>query len=219
MNKNFKAHQAYIAAIGKDWDVWRKYYDDLTIEDLVWLNTAVSQHFGIQNHFNFGLINQIFDMIFTPHKAVLELGCYRGYLAERMLKTRNDILWWTGFDVNHYSIAETHVEDTRYMPFKMVDWLWNTQLPPINYHIFVASHTFEHMNAKQILSTISFLFMKSVRYLIIEMPLSNKAWKGYNGSHVYDGSKKDFLYMMELGGYVPFVEKPHNVIGFELKRG
>jgi len=213
------AHDTYIAAIKQDWDVWREHYDYFTIDDLIWLNTAVSRHFGIQRYHNTDLINEVLDAIPEP-KTIMELGCYRGYSAAEILERRKDIKYWIGYDINYHSITETVVKDSKYVGVKLTNWLHTRPLfvPPAN--TFLSSHTLEHFNEHQLNTTIKYLADNNVKYAIIEMPFSNRdrAWKGYNGSHVYPGDKQEFLHLMESCNYSVMIELEHNVFGFNLNK-
>ena len=207
------AHEVYMAAIAGNWDVWREHYRVLTIDDLIWLNTAIGRFYPKQAHFNFDSINALFKIINIEikHIKVGELGCYQGELAARMLAACPDIKAWIGLDINYHAISESVVKDKRYRGVKLTQWIYDAIHVPWN--VFLSSHTFEHLNGDQIGRTIRWAHDSGIEFMIIEMPFSNNGWFNYHGSHVFEGSKNDFLKIAEDNGYKLFSEQTQTIFG------
>lgn len=215
------AHDVYIDAICNKWEKWREHYDVLTIDDLIWLNTALNDYYGFASRFSLNDIDSVFGLIINSDKVktirVVELGCFRGFLARAMLDLRPEIKNWIGYDINFHSIRESVVKDSRYLGIKLSEWFFDIQIPPCN--VFVSSHTLEHMNENQVGLTVRAIYKSGIEYAIVEVPFDrgNRKWHGYNGSHVYEGSPREFCDLFEAWGYQKFIEFPNHVFGFKQK--
>ena len=90
-----------------DWNTWRDHYDDLSINDLIWINLAINEFIRDQYCVTGYLIESSIKTILSECKIldVVELGCYRGYLAKEMLGIfTHKIKSWIGYDINYYAL-------------------------------------------------------------------------------------------------------------------
>ncbi len=208
------AHEVYMAAIAGNWNVWREHYKVLTIDDLIWLNTAVSRFHGSQAHFNFDRINALFKIINIEikHIKVGELGCYQGELAGRMLAAYPDIKAWIGLDINYHAISESVVKDKRYRGVKLTQWIYDAVCVPWN--VFLSSHTFEHLNGDQIGRTFQWAHESGFEFMIIEMPFcKGDGWFNYHGPHVFEGTRDNFFKIAGDHGYGVFSVQTQTIFG------
>lgn len=209
------AHEIYRAAVDGNFDIWRRHYSALGIDDLIWLNTALHHFYPKQAHYNILPISVLFKTINVEIKniRVIELGCHQGSLAAQVLAIYPDINVWIGFDINFHAISAPAVIDKRYVGSKLNDWIYNIQSMPAN--VFVVSHTFEHMNGCQIGRTIRWAHDSGIEFIIIEMPFRDE-WIGYRGSHIFEGPRDDFMEIVEGNGYKLFSEQTQTI--FALRR-
>ena len=129
-----------------------------------------------------------------------------------MLTACPDIKAWIGLDVNYHAISESVVKDKRYRGVKLTQWIYDAVHVPWN--VFLSSHTFEHFNGDQIGRTIRWAYESGFEFMIIEMPFCKvNGWFGYQGSHVFDGSRHDFLKIASDNGYEVFSVQTHTVLG------
>jgi hypothetical protein len=190
---------AYNAGIKKNWDDYRAVYDELTIKDIIDLNTAWDVDFPCQNRASNLQFVKMFKDIKGDGLKVVELGCYQAQLCwETMTHLRPGIVkHWVGFDANHYAIdVANRRKIQKFKGIKMRKWFWEVDLAEFN--VFVSAHTLEHFNGNQvfqILETVS----KYCEYILLEVPFAPN-WGGYRGSHVLESSKEVFtVNLMELG--------------------
>jgi hypothetical protein len=179
---------AYKAGLLKNWDDFRAVYNDLTIKDLVSINTAWDIKLPEQNHSSVGLYRKMFEMIELDELRVVELGCHRGNLARKVLEsTTRKIKDWTGYDVNHKAVAVANrISEPPFHGVKLNQWFWEVWLSGFN--VFVSAHTLEHFNKGQVFKILE--RVATCNYLLLEIPF-RKSWDGYRGSHVLDASEEE----------------------------
>lgn len=203
------AQKVFIAVLtqtkGPAWNVWREHYNKLSINDLIWINTAIDPLFPNQAHFTLPAIKEAFTefSLQDPLLRVIELGCHQGHLAKELLDTDINISYWRGYDVNYSAIDRSVVEDSRYDTIKMIQWFHNMSWFP-HYNVFVSSHTLEHFNFKQAQATIKAVARAGIKYMMIEIPFKlNGApeWKDAHGSHVLNSTRSNFEDMIQAEGF------------------
>ena len=208
------AHDIYMAAIAGDFDVWRDHYPSLSIEDLIWINTAIFHFYPRQAHYNLHEINALFGEVKQDGARILELGCFRGELAAQILAIHAEIEIWIGMDISYHAISNPAVKDKRYLGIKLTDWIFNTSLIPID--IMIASHTLEHFDGDQIKKVFRWAHKSTIQFIVVEMPFSISRWSGYRGSHIYQGSKTDLIELAEGSGYRMHLDQTQTI--FALRR-
>jgi hypothetical protein len=208
------AHKVFKAAAKQKWNVWREHYDELTITDLIWINLGIDQFIREQvcraNH----LVENAIELIVAKQDelSVVELGCYRGGLAQEMItRFGKQIKNWDGYDINYYAVENPICEHDRYTSIKMTEWFYDTEF----YHkanVFVTTSTLEHHNRVQFAKIIKNVsFNSNIKYMILGLPLCDaRKWNDYGGSHVLDLSKVELIEIVEDAGFAPvYYEADH----------
>lgn len=172
---------AYQAGVDRNWNAFRELYSQLSIEDLIWINTQWDAVLPYQRSASVGRFGAMFNKI-KEDLRVVELGCYRGELASHILTTTKANIWsWGGYDINHTAVEEA-VKHKKFSAFKLNQWFWEKDL--VSYNTFVCSHTLEHFSfpqAEKILKNASVC-----KYIMLELPLDK--WDHYCGSHVLEAT-------------------------------
>ena len=198
------AMDVLLAAIDGDYDVWRKYYDELTFSDLVWINTGLHYYICEQNRGSYWEIESVLNYIIGIKNriSIVELGCNRGFLASSILRCFGEnISNYIGYDANHSAVDETFlIPNDKYKAIKCTDWFWNY---PICADVFISTHTLEHFSNQQIKFIIDYLKYSKIDHIILEMPFlrSNQNWIGRHNSHVSDISLDMLINLAEKAGY------------------
>lgn len=173
----------------KKWDDYREVYDQLTIEDLIKINTAWDSILPLQNHADTAIVIEVLKKIKSKLRVV-ELGCYRGLLAQKSIASLPDnIESWVGYDINHKAIeyGEKHNKNSKYVGVKQTQWFWDTEIGVPN--AFVSTHTLEHFRWEQFKKVL--LHVSDCDWIVLELPITHNNWRGYRGSHVLEASVED----------------------------
>jgi len=181
---------AFDAGVHKNWDDFRAVYDELSIADLVEINTAWDAILPPQHHASVKAFKRMFRRTGRSHLKVVELGCYRGGLAAGVISTLQEkrIDKWIGYDINHAAI-DAVVAPKIFEGVKLTNWFW--EVFPESYDVFVCAHTLEHFNRAQA-GKILEKAVEHCRYILLEVPVAKEGWPNYRGSHVLKSRHKDF---------------------------
>jgi len=187
-----------------NWNTWRKHYDNLSINDLIWINLAINEFTRDQYCVTGYLIESSMNTIIKECKRldIVELGCYRGYLAKEMLGIFvHKIKSWIGYDINYYALGNPVANDIRYSTIKQTDWFYKIEFNP-DANVFVSTSTLEHHNAEQFVKIIERIRESNIQYMILGLPLCDaRKWHNYDGSHVLDFTKDDVDKTIEDNGF------------------
>ena len=181
---------AYQAGVLKNWDDFRVVYDDLSIDDLIEINTSWNDILPCQSYCRPDLFTEMFKLIDEINLRVVELGCYLGNLATTVIEATPSykISKWVGYDINHKAIDTAVVgAGLVFRPMKQEYWFWHTPFIS-SYDVFASAHTLEHHNweqVKQILAHVS-----QCKYVFLEVPFGD--WNGTSTSHVLKARHGDF---------------------------
>jgi hypothetical protein len=209
LNKELKircriANKIIRDASKSNWNTWREHYDNLSINDLIWINLAINEFIRDQICGTGYLIESSIKTILSERKEldVIELGCYRGYLAKDMMETfKDEIKSWVGYDINYYALENTVVEDSRYSTIKQTDWFYKIEFNP-DANVFISTSTLEHHNANQFVKIIERIKESNIQYMILGFPLcDSRKWNDYGGSHVLDFTKEDVDEIIEVNNF------------------
>ena len=170
--------EAFEAGCRGDWGFIREEYDNLTIEDLVWINTKWDSVLPYQKSHSLGPMEKMFKIIHRPDLRIVELGSYRGFLGRFIIDRFGSIGEWHGYDINHKAIEET-IEHPKLFGHKLSKWFWEVDVS--FFDVFVSSHTLEHFNFAQFKRVIEHVSI--CEYLVLEIPWQAN-WRGFRGSHV-----------------------------------
>jgi len=202
------AHQVLQAASKGEWEIWRKHYDSLSIDDLIFINTALDAHIRDQKCRAVGAVIEVLERLYLNGQRdieVVELGCHRGYLADECLKHFPKMIKsWTGYDLNFYALGEPIPQNGRYTTVKQTEWFYNIE---INHSMdtFISTSTLEHHNTEQVLKIFDKLGeSQGIRNIIIALPVRPSGWQGYGGSHVLLMGVEEISEAIEKAGFEIF---------------
>ena len=168
-------------------DRYRKKYDSLSFRSKIKKANKWLKLYPEQGHFNLTPINYWLENIVDRPVSVLEIGGWRGDLAEKVLLSFEHINLWHNYDlIKQNSYQKCH--DNRYKLISMEEDLWHMFLK-FEYNALIATHMIEHINWKEFIELINWI-PESIRTVLFEAPLpaSNEKinWKGDYSSHVLE---------------------------------
>lgn len=210
------AHKVFQAATRSEWDVWRKHYDTLSINDLIFINMGIDGYIRDQECLTTGDVIEVLEELYLATGSdfnVVELGCYKGYMADAVLEHfPKAIKSWVGYDVNYYALEETACKDGRYSTVKQTEWFYDVEFfnDP---NLFVTTSTLEHHNRDQFFKILEKMKKtQSIRHMIIGLPIKEVGWQGYGGSHVLEmNSEEEIAQVIEDVGFEIFFYKKRKI--------
>lgn len=166
-------------------DLWRKLYDTLTEQEHREFYDDLERYYPHQQSFTIGWWFWAFSHIQKKQNCtVLEVGGWKGELAERVLSVFGGISTWTSVELSREAIKKTICNDERFSSVAppVFRWFAYGECPPVD--VFVASHVIEHLHNKDLLRLLRFL--KNIPVVLFEAPISEfrNDWTGYHGSHI-----------------------------------
>lgn len=190
-------------------DAWREDYLHMTyLEQQEFYDRVEVEHphqgaFTLLRFHNFLL--HICDYEMTLGKVyVLELGGWRGELAQEMLKSFPSVTIWCNVEICQRAVERGVCESSRYTTLAPKNFPWNVELPPAN--VFVASHFIEHITRNDLDMLIQNL-PDTVRYIGLEAPIPDEGnavdWTGYHGSHILEIGWKQVTRLLMNNGFLP----------------
>jgi len=199
-----------------DWDKWRADYDSMTYDQMREFYNNLEKKYPDQNTYSPELSVYLRELpinISNHHKlSVLEIGGWKGELADDVLEETDQIFLWKNLEICPAAVKNPICVNQRYYPECPDDFIWNLNDEfGTRFNILVASHVLEHMKAWQIIR-----FLKKNHgfdYICMETPHGN--WNHYNGSHILDLTKEQLDDLIIGFGYKKIYEK-NNVRCFEL---
>lgn len=198
-------------------DDWRKNYGRMSYEDQVAFYNKVAEDFPEQIDFHLPSWLRFFEYVFSkigPFR-VLEIGGWKGELAEEVFKTLPDVILrksvygggqpvptWHNYEISQEALTETVPTDPRYVAMVPNDYAWNIELPDAD--VFIASHTIEHIKASELEQMVDNL-PDTVRFIAFESPLpastEGNTWENYTGSHILEVGWKQVKGMLSDRGF------------------
>lgn len=179
-----------------DFDDWRARYDSMSWADHVaFYDREVWANHQDQRHYDSGSAARFLAEV-QPER-VLELGGWRGELADEMLRAFPWIASWTNLEVCRGAAEHPVARDGRYQARVPGDWPWRDRLAA---DALVLSHTIEHMTSAQVADLIG---AASVTSIYIAAPLNDQPtdWSGYWGSHILDIGWDQLSVLIEASGF------------------
>lgn len=200
----------------KDWNKFRKEYNDVSFKDMSILYESLCKNGKDQKCYHSNVYEKVFS-IFKGNSKVIELGCYKGYLANEMLNKFPNIKSWIGYDIAKLAIKNTIVKDKRYKSYHLKKWFDEIDLD--FFDIFISSHTIEHLSWEQVKKTLSKVIDKC-KYVVLEIPIPEKGknWINFNSPHVLTKGRKHLREFMSLHKIIwDGNEKKHWTIIWKIK--
>lgn len=175
-----------------DYDAWRARYDSLSFAEQQAIYDQIGHISPEQPHVDVDAANHAFRDV----RSVVEIGGWRGELAEALLPLHRRVDSWVNFEVCGWAVGEgNRCGDARYAGVELDDWPWNTDLPAAD--LFVASHVVEHMRFRDF-TLLAEQFPKFGRvHIRAPLPLIGRpCWDSYPGTHILEAGWEelhDFL--------------------------
>lgn len=201
----------------KKWNVenfndFKKEYESYTFSDKVEINKKIGKMFPGQSNWNYKSCVEFINEIAENNLKIVELGSWDGGLAEKVITSlpKEKISLWEGYDIpgNKNKIFQ----NKKFNLYSLNDYFWK-QKECKNYDLFIASHTLEHFDIKELKKLVSFLSSNKIKYIYSDTPILQN-WKNTWNTHVLEISKKEFENIFLSSGYVKIKEtgphKKHN---------
>jgi hypothetical protein len=199
INKYLQCFQIY-EIYRLDW--YRKKYDSLSFGSKIKKANRWLKLYPEQVHFNLSPIIYWLKNIVPKPVSVLEIGGWRGDLAEKALSSFEHIELWHNYDLlknNNYQKCH----DSRYKLISLEEDIWYMSLN-FEYNALIATHMIEHINWKEFTELINWI-PASIRTVLFEAPLpaSNEKinWTGDFSSHVLEKGWEQVVTEMKNHGF------------------
>ena len=173
------SRQVTPADLARDFDQWRRFYDDLTFEDQKAVYREVAELYPRQRAFNTAEAIVFMETHAPVH--VMELGGWDGKLASILLDLYDWVESWTNYDLVTVPWA---CHDARYHQEELLRPFWETPHPVAD--AFVATHVIEHMRYHELGALVRAI--EKIPAVLIEAPIQRKPtiWHGYHGTHILE---------------------------------
>ena len=166
-------------------DTYRKKYDSFTFAKKQKIASRWLIQYPEQAHFDFDPVKYWLENVVVKPTSVLEIGGWRGDLAQTALTDFSFIDRWHNYDLIENNGSQK-CQDHRYSLITLKDDLWRTSLS-FRYNALIATHMIEHINWMEFTELAGWIPVGIVTVLF-EAPLpfseENFSWKGDHSSHV-----------------------------------
>lgn len=174
-----------------DFDAWRERYDEMTYRDMRDFYNLVEIDHPLQQAYDVGTFSRFLDraIVSIGPVSVLEMGGWKGELAQEML-TKPGVIGWYNLEICENAAQKSVFSSPRYEVVVPDDFAWNTTLPPAD--VLVASHFIEHIRLWELVALVCNLPGK-VRFIGLQAPIQETEtdWTGYHGTHILEVGWRD----------------------------
>jgi hypothetical protein len=175
---------------------WRTRYDTMTYDEQVAFYRDVCALYPVQRYFDldFALNN-------LPRKTrtrVIEVGGWDGELAAGILAQRKGISSWINYEIAPQVVSSPVCTDKRYKAVLPNDFAWNVAESG---DVLFMSHSLEHMRMAEFKLLVQRVCPSTI---LLTAPLQETGvpnYKGYHGTHIFDGAWVDVDTALEAMGY------------------
>lgn len=192
----------------EDFNQWREDYDQMTYTDQVEFYNQVEREHPNQRFFYADSFAQLLGAACATlfSFSVIELGGWKGELAEKMLLSYPPISYWINYEISQRAVQKSPLRSPRYFPIVLPNFLWTSALWPAD--VFISSHTIEHIREKQLKRLFSKL-PKSIKFIGLQSPLPEGPtdWTDDHGSHILECGWGKVKVMLEKRGFELFMEE------------
>ena len=194
-------------------DRYRRDYATMSFSEHQRLYSIIERVYPEQTHFNVKASEEFFQELINHNivPRVLEIGGWRGELANAMLSQFYDITSWHNIEICAEAVAKHVCRDqfARYTCGTGNDFFWNEKPNWIQmFNTLVLSHVVEHMRLENFAGTIAHCAAKGIDYLYLDIPHitedSHKTWQGWTNTHVLEGGWNDIEAILTKHGYSIF---------------
>ena len=194
-----KARQRTSIMDRKYFDKWREDYDSMTNQEQKKRHIDIANTYGNQQSYNLKAYQKA-DL----KGQIVEIGGWKGELADHMLKENLNILSWTNIE---FCTHMEHVcKDFRYKVIEPKEFRWWLHNPEyLKGDCLIASHFIEHISNTDILSLfVDTISKSSLKRLLLDAPIVEKGecnWSNYLGTHILKYSWSDIISILESLGF------------------
>lgn len=183
-------------------NMYRKHYVSLSFEKKQKMAAAWLEQYPEQAHYNFEPVEYWLNNVVTKPVSVIEIGGWRGDLANKVLNENDLILHWHNYDLIENNGLQK-CTDPRYKLITLCDYIWNTE-PVSDYNSLISTHMIEHINWREFKKLTEWIPDK-IETVLFEAPLppddENFTWKGDYSSHVLEKGWKQVNAEMSKRGF------------------
>ena len=193
-------------------DEYRARYDLMTFADHQRAYSLVESIYPEQQCFDEGRASRFFEALIahqiTP--SVIELGGWKGELAQCMLSRYRDITIWHNVEICREAVGKTVCRDSRYTTNTLDGFFWDMKPRFIGMcNTMVLSHVVEHMRLQNFSDTIAHCANEHIEHVYLDVPHltdhSCKTWHGWTSMHVFEAGWADIERIMATHGYQSFI--------------
>jgi len=169
-----------------DWDAYRRAYPLMTYAQVADFHRRVWASFPDQENCSRDLLARFFESV-PSGSQVVELGGWRGEMADHILSRRADLRGWLNMEICEDAVALPVTADPRYVAVHPKTWPWERPLRD-RYEVAVLAHVIEHMLSPQLARLVPWLSAGGVRRIYVEAPLRDKprSWRHSTSGHILD---------------------------------
>jgi hypothetical protein len=193
-----KYHQYHLKYEIWQFNRYRKLYDTFSFDHKKRTANKWLKQFPEQAHFNYTPIKHWLDTIVPKPVSVIEIGGWRGDLAELALSSFENIELWHNYDLISLN-GHQKCNDSRYKLISLEDDLWHLSLSS-DYNALIATHVIEHLKWAELIELIKWI-PPGIRTVLLEAPLpasdEDINWKGDHSSHILEKGWEQVILLME----------------------
>jgi len=173
--------------IGKDWNLYREFYNDLSFEDLKKLNTfwySMGSCLHFDAPFVKSCLRYLTKRLGRKDLFVAEMGGAQGELAYEILKNFPEITYRNYDIIPFWRVRE--LSQYNYEQIVLTKHLWLEKIDLKGCDVFIMSDVIEHFTDEEAIKILNMLNALNVKSIIIKSPLSpdGETWDNYFGSHL-----------------------------------
>ena len=184
----------------KVWDRWRDLYYVLTHDENIEFGNAIEAKYHNQNSYTVSNFDHLFKNCAKPFSRVLEIGGWKGELAQHCL-SKYTIISWLNVDMCKAAVDKSVCKDLRYLARFPNRFDWFEEKRSDKFDICISAHAIEHLSDQHLEQLIKYI--SGIPLVIFEAPISMERndWSGYQGTHILKYGWNDVNRVMAEHGY------------------
>ncbi|MEI6697317.1 MAG: peptidoglycan bridge formation glycyltransferase FemA/FemB family protein [Bacteroidota bacterium] len=184
-------------------DIFRKNYDNMSFNHLVKKANIWLHEYPEQASYDLSLVQKWFIEYVSDQAFVLEIGGWRGDLADAILKENSAIQCWDNYDVISDSSTQK-CKDPRYHHIPLNDYIWNLNIDA-KYNALIATHMIEHIKWRELIELIHWI-PDNIQTVLFEISIVQSAenydWTGHNSTNIIEKGWQQVIEEMEKMNFV-----------------
>lgn len=182
------------------WNQWRELYYDLTHEENIQFGNDIEARYPGQQSYTLSNFDTVFGSPSLLPTRVLEIGGWKGELAQHCLSKYN-ISSWLNIDMCKAAVDKSVCKDPRYTALFPDRFDWFAEKRVNDFDVCVSAHTIEHLSDRHLEQLIEHI--SGIPCVVFEAPISSgkNNWNGYQGTHILEHGWIDICAIMLVHGY------------------